>query len=169
MSFTPEGYKVPKTPSQFMSFELGDNKVRVLSDAVIGWEGWKGGKPFRHEGDVCKITVDQVDTDPKYGKPKINHFWAFIVWNYADQKIQVLEITQKTIMNKIHNYDQDVDYGHPKGYDLTIIKSKNGDKTEYDVIAKPPKPVDVEILKKFEETDVKLDALFKGEYPVDEE
>ena len=27
----------------------------------------------------------------------IKHFWAFVVWNYNDNLIQILEITQATI------------------------------------------------------------------------
>lgn len=165
-SFLPKDYEVKDTGGQFMKFQEGENRIRVLSDAVIGWEGWKNNKPFRHPGEVCQITVDQVDIDQKYGKPKINHFWAFVVWNYAEKRIQVAEVTQKTLMKKLFAFNEDADYGDPKGYDIVISKTKNGDKTEYDAIPKPPKALAAEIKQLYEETDVKLEALFEGEYPM---
>jgi len=51
----PTGTKIPKSSGQFAKFEDGRNKFRILTDVVTGWEGWKDKKPFRHEGDVCKI------------------------------------------------------------------------------------------------------------------
>lgn len=166
-----ENYKIPSGASQFMKLQDGDNRIRVMTDAVIGWEGWKDNKPFRHEGAECKITADMVDVDPKYDKAKINHFWAFVVFEYASNSFKILEITQKSVMAKIYNYLEDADFGDPKTYDLVILKQKNGEKTEYNVIAKPPKPVTDEIAQAWSENKDKIDLqkLFKGEYPVEDE
>ena len=166
MSFLPKDYSLPALSGQFMKLQDGENRIRVLSDAVIGWEGWKNNKPFRHEGAECNITPDMVDVDQKYVKPKINHFWAFVVYNCIEKKIQILQINQKTIMKKLHAFTEDEDFGDPKGYDIVISRVKNGDKTEYDAIAKPPKPVDSAIAQLYSNTEVNLNSLFEGEYPI---
>lgn len=164
----PKDVKIPKSSGQFAKFQDGVNKFRVLSDAVIGWEGWKDNKPFRHEGEVCKIKPEQVDLNQN-GRPNINYFWALAVWNYNEKKIQVLEITQKTIMGVLYELEQKEEYGDLKGYDIEITKKKEGDKTTYTTLGMPPKPVKEEIKQAYEESDVKLEKIFEGEYPMEEE
>ena len=164
----PKNIVIPRGSSQFAKFQDGVNKFRFLSDIIYGWEGWKDQKPFRHEGETCKIKPEQVDLD-RNGRPNINYFWAVIVWNYKENKVQVLEITQKTIMSMLYEYEQKEEYGDLKGYDVEISKSKEGDKTTYKTIGMPPKPITKEIKIAFEETDVKLEKIFEGEYPITEE
>lgn len=162
----PKNIVIPKSSSQFMKFQDGLNRFRVLSDIVFGWEGWKNNKPFRHEGDVCQIKPEQVDLNQN-GKPNINYFWALVVWNYKEKKIQVLEITQKTIMSVLYEYEQKEEYGDLKGYDVEITKKKEaGDKTTYTTIALPPKPLAKEIEEAYIDTDVDLKKIFEGEYPM---
>lgn len=166
--------KPPASSSQFSKFQEGVNKFRFLSDVVFGYEGWKDSKPFRHEGNVCKIKPEQVDLNQN-GNPNINFFWAAVVWNYRAEKlgdnkwvgkIQVLEITQKTIMKVLYELEQKEEYGDIKGYDVEITKTKEGDKTTYTTLGMPPKALSKEIKDAFEKTEVKLEALFKGEYPM---
>lgn len=164
----PKGTKIPSGSGQFAKLVEGKNKFRVLSDIITGWEGWKNKKPFRHPGDVCKIKTEEVDLNPN-GQPNINYFWAMVVWNYSEDKIQVLEITQKTVMGPLYELEQNTDWGDLKNYDIEINKKKEGDKTKYYVLGIPPKPLDNKIQEEFEKTDIKLDALFKGEYPISED
>lgn len=168
-SFLPSDYKAPTSDSQFMKLQDGDNKFRILTPAVIGWEGWKNNKPFRVKavtGQDCPIKDSDVDFDVKYNKPKINHFWAFVIWSYADKKIQVLEITQKTIMKAIENYYIVEDWGDPRNYDLNIKRDNVGEKVSYSVIPTPPKPLSQEAAEAFEVSKVDLEKLFSGEYPM---
>lgn len=160
----PQGITIPKS-SQFAKLQDGTNKFRFLSDVVIGWEGWKDNKPFRHEGDVCRIKPEDVDLNQN-GLPNINYFWAMIVWNYIDKKVQVLELTQKTIMTPLYELEQNVDWGDLKNYDITITKKKEGGKTSYTVLGIPPKPLSEEIAQAFKETDCDLGKLFEGKYPM---
>jgi hypothetical protein len=161
----PQNVKIPKS-SQFGKFQVGVNRFRVLSDVITGWEGWKDKKPFRHEGDVCKIKPEQVDLNQN-GRPNINYFWATVVWSYNDKAIQVLEITQKTIMTPLFDYEQSEDWGDLKGYDIEIDKKIEGDKTSYVVRAIPPKKVSQDIINAYAETKVDLQELFKGGYPME--
>ena len=160
----PKDIKIPRS-SQFGKLKDGVNKFRVLSDIIFGWEGWKDNKPFRHEGEVCKIKPEQVDLNQN-GKPNINYFWAMVVWNYQDKAIQVLELTQKTIMTPLYDLEQHEDWGDLKNYDVQIKKEKVGDKTTYTTLGIPPKPISKEINDAFEATEVKLEKIFENEYPM---
>jgi hypothetical protein len=100
------------------------------------------------------------------GDPAINFFWAAVVWNYKEKKIQVLSLTQKTIMRVLYEYEQKEEFGDIKGYDVEITRAKEGDKTNYTTIALPPKVVSKEVAELYANTDVNLNALFRGEYPM---
>lgn len=163
----PTDVQIPKGSSQFTKLDEGKTKVRVLSDAILGWEGWKDKKPFRVEGSECTITEDQVDMGID-GKPNINYFWAFEIWNYAEESIQTWEITQKTIMGTLYDLEQNPDWGDLKGYDIEINKKKEGDRTLYSVIAIPPKELDAEIAEAYEASDIDMRKIFEGEYPISE-
>jgi hypothetical protein len=160
----PKNTKIPST-SQFAKLQDGKNKFRILSDVVTGWEGWKDKKPFRHEGQVCQIKPEQVDLNQN-GTPNINYFWAMVVWNYKEDRVQVLEITQKTIMGPLYDMESNEDWGDLKNYDIEINKKKEGDKTSYTVLGIPPKPLSEEIIQAYKEGEVDLSKLFSGEYPM---
>lgn len=163
----PKDTKIPSSSGQFVKLQDGKNRLRVLSDIIIGWEGWKDNKPFRHEGDVCKIKPEQVDLN-KSGNPNINYFWAFVVWNYTEKKVQILELTQKTIMGPLYDMEQTEEWGDLKGYDIDITRSKIGDKISYTVNGVPPKALSQEIKDAYAGTKVDLKKLFEGEYPIEE-
>lgn len=161
----PQNVSIPSSSGQFAKLQDGRNRFRVLSDAVIGWVGWKNKKPFRHEGAVCKITAEQVDLNQN-GQPNINYFWAFVVWNCLERKIQIWEVTQKTIMKVLKDFEDSPDWGDLKLYDIEINKSKVGDKTTYTTIAVPPKPLNEEVKELYSKTEIDLQKLFSGEYPI---
>lgn len=164
----PTNTKIPSSSGQFAKLQEGANKYRILSDIIVGWEGWKDKKPFRHEGAECKIKDSEVDLNQN-GKPNINYFWAMVVWNYGEERIQVLTLTQKTIMSALFELEKNVDWGDLKNYDVSITKKKEGDRTSYSVLGIPPKEVAKEISEAYESTDVKLEKLFEGGYPMNEE
>ena len=159
-SFLPKGYEVPKTPGLYMKLEQGDNKFRILSPAITGFEFWTAeNKPVR--------VKEYPNTLPANIRPdsKIKHFWAFIVWNYKDSAVQILEITQATIQQMVNDLVISSEWGNPLGYDITIARKGEKLETEYTVRPSPHKEVAKDVKKKFEETDIKLDALFEGKDP----
>jgi len=159
--FFPEtDYKVPNT-SNYLKLTEGSHKFRVLSSAVVGYEYFTTeNKPVR-----SKEPFDDEPTDIK-SDSTIKHFWAFVVYNYDAKKIQILELTQKSIMNQMKGYMDNPDWGNPKTYDFTIKRtgsSKND--TEYSVMPSPHKPIDTEIVTKYESMKIDLNALFTGADP----
>lgn len=141
MSFLPKDYAFKEAGNDYYKFELGENKFRILTDAVIGVEGWKDNSPFRRGGVDATIDESEVDIDQKYGKAKINNFWAFYVWSYRDEKVMILQLNQKTIQKALNTYASDSDWGHPQGYDVIVIKEDNGGRVSYSVKTAPPKPL----------------------------
>ena len=161
MSFLPKDYSLPESSSSFFKFQDGENRIRILSDARIGFEGWKNSKPFRREEMVCSIKPEEVDIDEKYSKkPKINLFWAFKIWDYTDKQIKIASITQKTVLRAIEALANDEDWGDPLQYDIAITKSKVGERTTYAVSPKPAKKLAKEIEDALKDSDMSLDSLF---------
>ena len=164
--FLPSGYEAPAGTSDYMKFSDGDNRFRILSEeAMIGWEGWKDGKPFRREGIEKNIEDDEVDLDDKYGKakPKINHFWAFLVYDYADKAVKILTITQKTIMKSIQGLADDQDWGNPTGYDLNVKREDKGGRISYAVTSYPPKKISKDIEVAVAASEINVADLFEDE------
>lgn len=159
MSFLPKDYEMKEEGSDFLKLEDGDNKFRVLDDAVIGVEGWKDNKPFRRGGENASIDDSEVDIDQKYGKPKKSTFWAFYVWSYNNEKVMLLSLTQKTIQKAIMGYAQDEEWGHPSGYDITVTRTDNGGKISYAVKPSPAKPLKADIQKAVDAMKDSLDVV----------
>jgi hypothetical protein len=155
MNFLPTNYTTPKSSNSYMKLQDGDNKFRILSQPIIGWEDWDDKKPVRFRFNEKPLKP----IDPK--KP-VKHFWAFIVWNYMEEKIQILQVTQATIRNCIESLCKDQDWGAPYFYDIKILKKGEGKDTAYMVNPLPHKPVDPAIKKAFYEKRCNLDALFEG-------
>lgn len=155
--FLPQDYEAPEGGGNYMKLKDGENKIRILSKPVVGWVDWKDKKPFRFPMD--KKPEKPLDKNP------IKHFWAFIVWNYTDQAIQILEITQQTIQTQIINLTKDEDWGAPFDYDIKITKKGRDLDTKYSVIPAGKKPVADEIQKAALDKPCYLDALFTNADP----
>jgi hypothetical protein len=167
-NFLPDNYEVPAGPNKYMKFKLGENKIRILSSPILGYEYWKqekeGKKPYRITMDT-PITMDMVDE--KDNMPK--HFWALVVWNYNEKAVQILEITQKGILKSLRALAKSEKWGSPKGYDITITREGEGFETEYSLQPDPKSEVDPEIMDKFTKTYINLNALFEGKDPFKKE
>ncbi len=155
--FLPEGYEAPTTGGNFMKLQDGENKFRILSKPIVGWLDWKDKKAYR-------FGMKQKPEKPMEKGP-IKHFWAFIVWNYQEQAIQILEITQQTIQSSITNLSKDQDWGAPFEYDLKVTRKGKDLDTEYNVTPSPKKPLTDEIKKAALDKPCNLEALYSGSDP----
>lgn len=158
--FPSEDYKMPDT-SNYLKLTEGSHKFRVLSSAVVGF------KYFNTENHPVRSReeFESMPSDIKKGE-RIVHFWAFVVYNYETKRVQIMEISQKSIMKDMKAYIDNPDWGSPKKYDITINRkgtSKND--TEYTVMPSPHKEVDPEIVELYKSTEVDLNKLFTGDDP----
>lgn len=164
MSFLPEHYEIPKGQSNYFKFEQGDNVFRILSNPIVGWEGWKvdedgNRKPVRFSMYNKPIDLRQFD------KQQVKHFWAMPVWDYKSEKVKILQITQVGIQSAIENLSKDADWGEPTGYDIKVTKRGEKLETEYEVSPKPHKEVPTKAQDEFLKAKINLKALFHGDDP----
>lgn len=167
--FLPQDYKEPVT-SRYMKFEEGANRFRVLPAKdgkqilIMGWEYWKTGNenkryPCRVKEE--KIPIGELEINPTTGEmdmPKF--FWAFTVWNYDAEAIQILELKQKTIRQAIESLARNPKWGTPIEYDIVVTQTVENGKTSYSVTPDPKEKLDKEIEEKYNLTSVNLDALY---------
>lgn len=165
MNFLPENYQKPELPSNYMKIVEGDNKVRVLSSAVVGYELWFDGKPKRQITPFTPEQEAKADMDTFSMKPKKQrHFWAFKVWNYEAKRPQILQITQKMIQDGINGIIMS-DWGPPFTYDLLIRKVGQKKETAYQVFPQKPSDFPAALQAEADKLTVDLTALFRGEDP----
>lgn len=159
--FLPDSYEVPQKAGNYMKLKDGENRFRILTSPILGYEWWE------QDGETRKpVRVrmnDKIATTPESEKAK--HFWAMAVYNYNQEAIQILEITQATIQKAIKALAKDSDWGSPLGYDLVVTRSGKELNTEYTVNPKPAKELDKTVAEKFKKTSINLNALYDGEDP----
>lgn len=135
--FLPTNYEVPEQETNYLKFKKeGTYTFRILSSAIVGWSYWTNDKkPVR-----SKVPFEEVPEDAKLdkGQFKPKHFWAFLVYNYDAKRVQILEITQKTIQETIQAYVENPKWGSPLKYDIAVTRTgMSMDDTEYTTIAEP--------------------------------
>ncbi len=158
MSFLPSNYQAPKT-SRYMKLKNGENKCRILSKPILGWEDWTADKkPIRY-----RYTQKAPRAITEARPPR--HFWAFIVWNYEESEIQILQITQATVRDALENLSLDKDWGEPFFYDIKINKTGEETKTKYTVSPLPHKTLAPNIKDAFHDNPCCLEALFDNANP----
>lgn len=164
MTFLDPNYSIPEAPSAYMKLKQGVNRFRILSPAVTGFEYWnKDNKPIRSKKNWDLIPQDiRIGDD---GMPtNIKHFWAFVVWNYEEKMVQILEITQATIQRglkiKIDNRE-----GKATENDFIITRTGKGFDTDYDIDVAESTPLAPEIESAYKAKNIDLEALFTGADP----
>ena len=161
-AFLPQDYQAPKGGSFYMKLQDGENKFRILSQPILGWEDWIEKKPVRWR-------FEDKPAKPHDAKKPVKHFWSMIVWNHAEEEIQILHLTQASIRSSIEALCNDSDWGAPYFYDLKIIRKGEGMETEYMVNPLPHKKLPAQVIDKFHERPINLDALFDNQDPFNKE
>jgi len=174
MAFLPEGYTIPKSSDggKYTKFEQGKNRIRILSSPLMGYEYWTEpteekpkGVPIRSLNPFVGIPEDaKLD---KLGRFSQKYFWAMKVYNYNTSQVEILQITQKTILNVILEYSNDEDYGDPRTYDITISRKGEKMESEYTTTVSPPKEAIEQVTDADLATPVNLQALLTGSNPFD--
>lgn len=160
--FLPAGYEKPASGSKYLKLQQGANKFRILSDAMVGWIDWDktGEKPV----PVRTKEQPKKALNPMQG---YKHFWTFIVFDYRDNSLKIMEITQSGIQDSILALYNDEAWGSPKNYDLSITREGENLETRYTVMPCPPTPVRKEILDLYVATPINLEALWTNDDPFD--
>lgn len=176
-TFLPTNYEIPDSQGKYMRFEQGANKFRILGSfedgkAIMGTEYWvtvdEKRKPKRLKPGI-PVPVEELELN-SFGEidtPK--HFWCLPVYNYQTKQIQILEITQKSIMRDIKSLAQNEDWGSPLDYDVTVTRTGEKLKTEYTVTPSPKKELDPKIYADYLAMEIKIEVLYDGDDPFKKE
>ncbi len=180
INFFEEGHEIPEKRNQFMRFQQGTNKLRFIGNPISGFlffgkvereDGTETVKPYRRRESEGEFSIEEminreakIKSDGEIEEQK--YFVMGLVYNYQKQKLQVLEITQKSILKALKSYINNEEYGHPSGYDITVSKEGEGLNTDYTVVASPPKAVSEEVEDLAGEVSCNLEKVFEGEYPL---
>ena len=135
--------------------KLGDGesfRVAIVSESPLEyWTVWGESdegqkKPFRFAGEPSakdieaelgefkqRLNYEQTQLEaPKFGL-------SFFVFDYADSKIKVFEITQKTLIKKVDELSNDEDYADLHAWDLKFTRTGLKMNTEYGILPSPRK------------------------------
>lgn len=159
-NFLPENYAIPSGSNYYKLLD-GENTFRIVGSAIVGYEYWRtDNKPVRSREPFQGLPADiRYNED---GTPsKIKAFWAFAVFNYDENKVQVMEITQKTIMEAIKALVENKKWGDPKKYDITISRSGSGFDTTYQVMPNPHGELTKDQKEIVANTRIKLENLYE--------
>jgi hypothetical protein len=158
MSWLPEGFEEPKSDSSYFKPQDGENKIRILSQPIIGWEDWNGSKPVRFRySKKPKSSIDPAK--------EMRLFYTFIIWDYAVEKVKIYSVTQATIRKKLAALSKDDEWGAPYFYDIKIIRTGKDKLTDYQINPCPHKPVPEMIKQAFISKPCYLEALFDNADP----
>lgn len=162
--FLPTNYEIPVSQGNYMKLVDGENNFRILSSAIVGYEYWTSeNKPCRLK-EAPDVTPDDIQVKDGVAT-KIKPFWAFAVWNYDAKQLQVLEITQKSIMLAIKALVDNKKWGDPKKYDITVTRTGQKLDTEYSTMPNPHAPIEQNILDICKSKKINLNALYENGDP----
>ena len=82
-----------------------------------------------------------------------------------EEKIQILQITQKGVQKSLRALAKDEDWGSPLGYDIVVTREGKELDTKYQVNPKPAKELDKKVQDLFLKTKIDLTALYRSEDP----
>lgn len=136
MSFFSE---IPETAGKYLKLKQGENRLRILGPSIAGSEGWTKvegkKKPIRKKMGEAFATGEVDESTLKF-------FWAMPIWNYADNKVQAAEFTQKSIMKSLKKLADNKAWGEPTQYDIVITKEGEMMDTEYSLVPEPKSPLE---------------------------
>lgn len=166
MSFFSEDF-AKGSDSSYTKLEDGDNVVRILGNPIEGWQGWvdEGGKK---SPERFKLTEKPLDVSKYNDTGGLKKFSSFIIWNYSVKAVEIMTLTQSSIVKEIQALSLDEDWGSPLQYDIKINRKGSGLETSYTVSPKPAKKLTSAIADEFAKKPITLEKLFTGENPFDE-
>jgi hypothetical protein len=167
MSAIPQNYEPPVSEGgQYTKFEDGTSTdLRILDTIVTGWQYFnRENKPVRSKTKWDKTPEDIGEG--KFGKQDPKHIWVLTVYNYTTKQVELCTIPQVGIQRALLQLDSNTKWGDLLEYDITITRSKVGDKVEYSVTPNPKAPLSDEVAEAIKEAGtINVDAYFEGQNP----
>jgi len=152
-NFLPQGYVAPASGG-YTKLDAGQTQLRILSAPLMTWLAWENNSARRVSYDQPQPVVAPGPNN------SVQHAWTMIAWNYKTQKIEIFEMTQKTLQSALGALAGNPAWGHPQGYDIIITKTGSGKEgTKYMLQANPHSPLSDVISAAIAETPIDLNQL----------
>lgn len=162
MSFYPKGYEPKESNNDYAKLEEGENRFRIMRKPIMGWEFW-----YEDEGrKVKRVREFSIAANDERASGGIKEFHAFVVWDYREEMIKLLNITQRGIQKDLYGYANDEDWGDPTEYDIVIDREGTGLDTKYGTRAKPAKKLIKEAVDAFKAVKIDIEQYFTGGHPI---
>jgi hypothetical protein len=162
----------PVRYGDYTKLEEGENTLRILSEGVIGCEYWTkvfdpetnslNNKPVRRPVEEA-TTLDTLEW---------SYFYAFFVWNYKAQKIQIFSTSKRGVIKGLLQLSKNPKWGILTEFDICINKIKTSltdiMSVEYSVTPEPKTVLSEEIINKWQASGFNRNALlllFAGQDP----
>ena len=154
MSFFPDEIQTESISKYIGPSKLGqgETRFRLLEDPIFFYETWVEKSPKRF-ALTEEIPMDEIGPDG------LKQVMATKAYNYDTKAIQILSISQKTILKPLKKYSDNPKYGHPNKYDILIEKTGEGKNSRYGLTADPKEKINKEVKKADKETVVELEQL----------
>ena len=126
MGFLPNNIKAPSEggggSGNYLRFTQGENKFRIIGASddkptpgfIHGTLGWT-----EEDGKKRPIRWAEGTQAPMQFADKPRNFYAFVVYNYNESKVQILELTQVKLQAELLQLAQDEDWGDCRKYDIS--------------------------------------------------
>ena len=157
MTISNQDYKPAQGGNTYFKFKQGANKFRVVSDIETGYVFWTiDNKPVR--------SLKRPETVPENIKPdgKIKDTWVCLVYSFDEDAVQIMEVTQMTIIQAMFDLENNEDWGDTKKYNITITRTGEGMDTSYTVMPGKMEDLPEDAQKLVENTDLTLDEMWSG-------
>lgn len=162
MARAEEEYELPIMESKYVKFDEGENRYRVLSRRITGWLYFNHqGKPVRVRKKEDIVFSDIGDNKNGWGKSNPAHFWSFVVRDYKNKRISILELRQIGILQAFDAQLREDWYEDPTTYDIKILRKWVGLDTKYTFSVGKVSSIPSEIAEAFAGTPIDLDRLYE--------
>lgn len=161
MNYLPDGFDKLQPEKPYISISKlpeGEYKFRIVQRPIGGWIDWKDKKPYRYRPDEKPTS----SFDPE--KP-IKSFWTMYVWDYSNNGLYIMEVTQMGIIKALTDLGTNEDWGDFTKYDVKIKKEGSGKETKYSVMPVPHKEMAPQIKQAVATKPINLEILYKGGDP----
>ncbi len=157
-------FEEPERYGDYAKFKEGQNTFRILSEGIFGVEYWtetfdqESGKVKNKPTRLPITEASSLDNDDW------SYFYAFFVWNYTAQKIQILSTTKRGIVKGLKILVDNQRWGNITEYDICInkrqTKQDDAKSVEYTVTPEPKTDLDPEIYEKWENSKFNRNVLY---------
>lgn len=155
--FLPDNYSEPNN-SDYVRLEPWTYKIRFIESPIL-----TSVKREEKEVDGKTKNIKTIDKlDPSEPIPVGSSIArACLVYNYTDRRVQLWEITQKSIREQIVTIYKDPDFGDLRNYDIKVTRTWSWQNdTKYSIQALSKEKIGEEVKKAVMQTPINWDIYF---------